>query len=107
MQQNDSTSQAILITREKNASYHAGSAKLGCFHCGGSITRQGSDFSKSATLFPHWGQWCCLFQRQSIEGQRKQKPSINGIMQATTAATPGFDLFHIHKKKYISQTKKM
>jgi len=48
-----------------------------------------------------------LFQRQSIEGQRKQKPSINGIMQATTAATPGFDLFHIHKKKYISQTKKM
>jgi len=49
MQQNDSTSQAILITREKNASYHAGSAKLGCFHCGGSITRQGSDFSKSAT----------------------------------------------------------
>lgn len=39
--------------KKRMQSYQAGSAKLDCVHCGGSITRQGSDFSKSATLFPH------------------------------------------------------
>ena len=34
-----------------------------------------------------------LCQRQSIEGHRKQTPSMKGIMQATTDARLGFDLF--------------
>ncbi|GMP57493.1 hypothetical protein CsSME_00021565 [Camellia sinensis var. sinensis] len=37
------------VMQIKDLSRYAGNAKLGCDHCGGSITKQGSDFSKSAT----------------------------------------------------------
>jgi len=51
-----------------------------------------------------------LCQRQSIEGQRKQKPSIKGIMQPTTAAKLGFDLYSgeggsIHERKDKTRTR--